>query len=134
MHHSPTEQELAHSAVTKAVKDGRLRSEPCVVCWALPTAAHHPRGYDEAHRLDVVWLCARCHERIHGRTIGPLADVGFREMRTAAKMTIRQLETRTGINRGRLSIIERGVAPTAEEASRILAALQVTVVPKGDAP
>ena len=39
------------------------------------------------------------------------------------------MEARTGINRGRLSIIERGDPPTVEEAAAILAALQVTVVP-----
>ena len=37
---------------------------------------------------------------------------------------MRELERRTGINRGRLSIIERGVPPTIEESVKILAALQ----------
>lgn len=41
-------------------------------------------------------------------------------------MTIRQLEAKTGINRGRLSIIERGVFPTPEEAAKIIAALTET--------
>jgi hypothetical protein len=39
-------------------------------------------------------------------------------------MTIREMEKLTGINRGRLSILERGVTPTDEEASRILTALR----------
>jgi hypothetical protein len=38
------------------------------------------------------------------------------------------MERLTGINRGRLSIIERGVTPTDEEAGRMLAALR-----RGDA-
>jgi transcriptional regulator with XRE-family HTH domain len=46
---------------------------------------------------------------------------------------LREVARRSGVNPGRLSIIERGVPPTIDEASRILAALQVEVVPKGDA-
>jgi transcriptional regulator with XRE-family HTH domain len=45
-------------------------------------------------------------------------------LRRAAGISIRELERLTGINRGRLSIIERGVPPTEDEARRILAALQ----------
>jgi transcriptional regulator with XRE-family HTH domain len=48
----------------------------------------------------------------------------LRQMRLAARLTIREMEKITGINRGRLSILERGVAPTDEEAARILAALR----------
>jgi transcriptional regulator with XRE-family HTH domain len=48
----------------------------------------------------------------------------IRKLRVAAGLTIRELERRTGINRGRLSIIERGVTPTDDEARAILAALQ----------
>ena len=48
----------------------------------------------------------------------------IRQLRAAAGLTIREMERRTGINRGRLSIIERGVVPTDDEARLILAALQ----------
>ena len=48
----------------------------------------------------------------------------LRQIRLAAGLSLRELEIRTGINRGRLSIIERGVAPTNEESAKILAALQ----------
>ena len=47
----------------------------------------------------------------------------LRQMRLAAGLTIRELEIASGINRGRLSILERGVVPTDDEASRILRAL-----------
>lgn len=50
----------------------------------------------------------------------------FRQLRRATGLSIRDLATRTGINRGRLSIIERGVMPTPEEAARIVAALTQT--------
>jgi transcriptional regulator with XRE-family HTH domain len=48
----------------------------------------------------------------------------LRQMRLAAGLTIREMERRTGINRGRLSILERGVTPTDDEAARMLAALR----------
>lgn len=50
----------------------------------------------------------------------------LRQIRLAAGLTIRELERRTGINRGRLSIIERGVTPTADESKAILGALQTS--------
>ena len=57
----------------------------------------------------------------------------LRQMRLAAGLTIRQLETATGINRGRLSILERGVVPRPEEAERILRALADALPPRGEA-
>lgn len=42
---------------------------------------------------------------------------------TIAGLTQREVSRRTGINSGRLSIIERGVAPTDEEAARLRAVL-----------
>lgn len=48
----------------------------------------------------------------------------LRQMRLAAGLTIREMERRSGINRGRLSIIERGVPPTDDEARKMLAALR----------
>lgn len=54
----------------------------------------------------------------------------LRQMRLAAGLTIRELEAACGINRGRLSILERGVPPTQEEAMRILRALADRLPPK----
>jgi transcriptional regulator with XRE-family HTH domain len=51
----------------------------------------------------------------------------LRQMRLAAGLTIRELETATGINRGRLSILERGVVPRQDEADRILRALAAAI-------
>ena len=47
----------------------------------------------------------------------------YRAIRLAAGFGIRELERRTGINRGRLSMIERGIPPTVDEHRLILAAL-----------
>lgn len=48
----------------------------------------------------------------------------LRSLRDASGLSLRDLEKLTGINRGRLSIIERGVNPTPEESAKILAALR----------
>ena len=47
----------------------------------------------------------------------------IRTMRKQAGLSIRDLELRTCINRGRLSIIERGVEPRPDELRTIMAAL-----------
>lgn len=55
----------------------------------------------------------------------------LRRMREAAGLSIRDLSALTGINRGRLSIIERGVTADQSETAKILAAL---VKASGDRP
>jgi len=50
-------------------------------------------------------------------------------MRQAKGVSIRDLEKMTGINRGRLSLIERGITPTPEELETYFSALQ-RVVPR----
>ena len=44
-----------------------------------------------------------------------MSENPFRAMRVATGMSLRELARRTGINPGRLSIVERGVDPTANE-------------------
>jgi len=47
----------------------------------------------------------------------------FRQLRRSSGLSIRVVSKLTGINRGRLSIIERGVMPTPDEARLIIEAL-----------
>ena len=47
----------------------------------------------------------------------------FRQLRRQTGLSLRDVSKSTGINRGRLSIIERGVMPTPEEARLIIQAL-----------
>ena len=54
----------------------------------------------------------------------------FRQLRRSSGLSIRTLSALTGINRGRLSIIERGVMPTPDEARRIVEALSGPAEPK----
>ena len=60
----------AHEAVRRAFRAGALDRKPCEVCGHLRVQGHHPNGYDAAHRLDVVWLCAVHHYAIHHRGAG----------------------------------------------------------------
>jgi hypothetical protein len=54
----------AHAAVKVAIRHGELvRAETCSRCGeAKPTEAHHS---DYSKPLDVVWLCVKCHRRLH---------------------------------------------------------------------
>lgn len=53
----------AQTAVSNAVRDGRLKKEPCSLCAATANIHGHHRDY--AKPLEVVWLCAKCHHRLH---------------------------------------------------------------------
>ena len=53
----------AHTALNNALRDGRIQKQPCAICGTSNRVhAHHS---DYARPLDVKWLCAKCHHRIH---------------------------------------------------------------------
>jgi len=52
----------AQTAVGNAIRDRKLQRGVCQLC-ANPKAQAHHKDYDRP--LDVVWLCSRCHLRIH---------------------------------------------------------------------
>ncbi len=52
---------------------------------------------------------------------------------TIPGLTQREVARRSGINSGRLSIIERGVAPTEDEAAKLRAVLIAASDPKAAA-
>lgn len=54
----------ARNAVASAVRRGKLTPQPCEVCGASPTEAHHD---DYSKPLDVRWLCEPHHEKEHPR-------------------------------------------------------------------
>lgn len=59
------EKYKARSAVSNAIRDGRLHRGPCAVCGDTDTQAHHA---DYSKPLDVVWYCFRHHrEDGHGQ-------------------------------------------------------------------
>jgi hypothetical protein len=53
----------AHCALSNAVRDGKVKRKPCEVCAS--TTGIHAHHKDYARPLEVVWLCARCHHRLH---------------------------------------------------------------------
>jgi hypothetical protein len=57
----------ARRAVSHAIVRGDLlRPEFCEDCFEKRhVQAHHHRGYDKEHWLDVVWLCQDCHDQEH---------------------------------------------------------------------
>jgi hypothetical protein len=57
----------AKSAVRNAIKTGKLiRPDSCSECSKeCKPHGHHYLGYEEKHWLDVEWLCASCHQRLH---------------------------------------------------------------------
>ena len=65
----------AHNKVNAAVRDGRLKPEPCFVCGD-KAQAHHP---DYGRPLDVVWLCPEPHKEAHRTTAEILQATGQRD-------------------------------------------------------
>lgn len=53
----------ANLAVRDAIRNGRLiRPGACSTCLQeCKPEAHHHRGYEQEHHLDIVWLCSSCH-------------------------------------------------------------------------
>ncbi len=52
----------AHNAVARAVRSGKLKAQPCELCRAGKTHAHHD---DYSKPLAVRWLCPECHAAVH---------------------------------------------------------------------
>jgi hypothetical protein len=56
------EKKKAHTAVSNAIRDGRLFKQPCEVCFSNDVEAHHD---DYSKPLDVRWLCVKHHAEHH---------------------------------------------------------------------
>lgn len=54
----------AHVIVGNAIRDGKLKRQPCEVCSDLKVDAHHD---DYSKPLAVRWLCIACHAAHHNR-------------------------------------------------------------------
>jgi ribosomal protein S27AE len=58
----PNHEKNTHTKVRRALFSGVLVSQPCVFCGDTNVEAHHK---DYSKPLDVVWLCPKCHRRLH---------------------------------------------------------------------
>ena len=56
----------AHNAVSNAIRDDRLRKEPCEVCGAKNVHGHHD---DYSKPLEVRWLCPVHHRAHHDQQV-----------------------------------------------------------------
>lgn len=56
------EKRAAHIKLGNAVRDGRIKKQPCVACGEKKSDGHHG---DYSKPLNVIWLCRRCHARLH---------------------------------------------------------------------
>jgi hypothetical protein len=53
----------AHCVANNAIRDGKLQRQPCQVCGTFENVHKHHRNYTRP--LDVTFLCAKCHHRLH---------------------------------------------------------------------
>lgn len=86
---TPPQVAKAYGRVRSALKSGRLVRQPCVDCGDPQGQAHHPRGYDSDHALDIEWVCRVHHLARHNRSTKP----------TWRREGIRRYMTRTRPNR-----------------------------------
>lgn len=56
------EKRAAHVLLNNAVRDGRVKKLPCVVCGSELSEGHHE---DYTKPLEVVWLCRKHHAEAH---------------------------------------------------------------------
>lgn len=54
----------AHTLINNAIRDGRLKREPCEECGEDYACAHHD---DYSYPLSVRWLCYPCHSQWHAK-------------------------------------------------------------------
>jgi hypothetical protein len=52
----------AQYTLTNAVRDKRIKKQPCAICGNEKVEAHH---YDYKKPLDVIWLCVKHHREYH---------------------------------------------------------------------
>jgi len=72
----------ASDIVSNAIRDGRMKRQPCEVCGDPKSEAHHP---DYAKPLDVMWLCRSHHVQWHHKHgPGKNADMNPNELSSAA--------------------------------------------------
>jgi transcriptional regulator with XRE-family HTH domain len=60
---------------------------------------------------------------MRGSTVSANQAPPWKALREATGLSQREISRRTGINSGRLSVIERGLIPTDDEAARLRAVL-----------
>jgi hypothetical protein len=52
----------AHTSLGYAIRSGKIKRQPCEKCGHVKSHGHHE---DYNQPLNVIWLCAVCHQRHH---------------------------------------------------------------------
>lgn len=60
------EKNKARAMVTRRIRSGTLKRQPCEICGNPNSQAHHD---DYSRPLDVRWLCFKHHREAHGQTV-----------------------------------------------------------------
>jgi ribosomal protein S27AE len=58
------EKYKANSSVNNLIRNSQLKKKPCEICGNRTTEAHHN---DYSKPLEIVWVCKRCHNGLHGK-------------------------------------------------------------------
>jgi len=66
------ERRYAHGVVAQALKSGTIEKGPCHFCGTTEAVEGHHNDYSKP--LDVVWLCRRCHRKLHAIVPEPYKD------------------------------------------------------------
>ena len=59
---SPEIRKQKYGEYENAIRDGKIKQEPCAVCGSAKSQGHHE---DYSKPLDVIWLCSRHHADRH---------------------------------------------------------------------
>lgn len=65
-------RQVARNAVRNALRDGRITRGDCHFCGTDKNIEGHHNDYSKP--LDVVWLCKRCHRKLHAIVPEPYRD------------------------------------------------------------
>lgn len=55
------EKYKARTAVSNAIRDGRLKRQPCIYCGSTEKIQGHHKDYSKP--LEVTWVCFQCHRQ-----------------------------------------------------------------------
>jgi hypothetical protein len=69
------EKRNAQTQLSNAVRDGRVKKQPCCICKS--TRRIHGHHEDYSKPFDVVWLCPKHHIQWHKNEITELASIPF---------------------------------------------------------
>jgi len=118
----------AYKTVNAARREKSLiPNSTCGLCGRpVNTIAHHP---DYNKPLEVIWLCRRCHRRVHlNHPITPFVKEDMRTLRIKSSLTQEQLAKKAGLTTATVIAIENENRVPHFATRRALArALKVTV-------